>query len=132
MNEVYEFLKAVKTYYLATDDNGQPKVRPFGTVDLFEGAIYIQTGLSKDVAKQMKKNPKVEICAFKAEAGEWIRITAEAIEDPRIEAQDHMLDSYPHLRKRYTPGDGNTAVFKLVNGTATFNSFTAAPRTVDL
>ena len=39
MHEVYEFLKAAGTYYLATVENGQPRVRPFGTIDLFEGRL---------------------------------------------------------------------------------------------
>lgn len=128
MQEVYEFLKKCRTYYLATVDGDQARVRPFGTVDIFDGALTIQTGKVKDVAKQIMANPKVEICAF--DGNEWLRVSAEAVEDPRTEAADHMLDSYPHLRKSYTPGDGNTVVFKLTNATATFSSFTAAPRTV--
>ncbi len=128
MEEVYEFLKAVGTYYLATVENGRPRVRPFGTVDLFDGALTIQTGLSKPVAQQIKAEPRVELCAF--DGTRWLRVAADAVEDPRVEAQEHMLEAYPSLRAMYAPGDGNTAVFRLVNAEATFSSFTAAPRTV--
>ena len=126
MNEVYEFLKAAGTYYLATVENGEPRVRPFGTVDIWNGKLTSQTGLKKDVAKQMLACPKVEICAMTAD-GRWIRVTADAklIED--IDAAEHMLNAYPSLRAMYAPGDGNTAVFALENGRAVIASFTAKP-----
>ena len=128
MKEVYEFLKSAGTYYLATVEGDQPRVRPFGTVDLFEDKIYIQTGLIKPVAKQMAANPKVEISAMAG--GKWIRLAAEAVLDDRIEAQEHMLDAYPHLRGMYQPGDGNTAVYYLKNATAQICSFTEAPKEI--
>ena len=128
MKEVYEFLKKCGTYYLGTVEDGQPPVRPFGTIDLFDGRLTIQTGKVKEVSKQMLANPKVELCAFDGER--WLRVAATAVEEPRLEAQKHMLDAYPSLQKMYQPGDGNTQIFALENGTATFSSFTEAPRTV--
>lgn len=128
MEEVYEFLKQCGTYYLATDDHGQPRVRPFGTIDLFDGGLYIQTGRSKDVYRQMEKNPKVELCAF--DGNRWLRVAAEAETDNRIEAETHMLDAYPSLQGRYQPGDGNTVVLRLKHVTATFSSFTDEPKTI--
>ena len=125
MHEVYEFLKAAGTYYLATVENGQPRVRPFGTIDLFDGKLYIQTGKKKPVADQLKANPKIEISAM--HAGRWIRLEAEAVLDECIEAQIHMLDNYPSLKAMYAPGDGNTEVYYLKNATATICSFTTAP-----
>ena len=129
MNEVYEFLKTCGVYYLATVEGDQPRVRPFGTYDLFEGKLYIQTGKVKAVAKQMKANPKVEISAMSPD-GKWIRITAEAVLDDNVAAQEHMLDAYPSLRAQYTPGDGNTEVYYLKNATAVICSFTDAPKTI--
>lgn len=128
MQEVFDFLKAARTYYLATVEGDQARVRPFGTVNIFDGKLYIQTGKVKDVSKQMHANPKVEICAFKD--GKWLRIAAEAVEDPRVEAKVSMLDAYPHLKDRYDPNDGNTEVFYLKNAVATFSSFTEAPKVV--
>ena len=125
MDRVYDFLKSAGTYYLATDDNGQPRVRPFGTVNVYEGKLYIQTGLKKDVAKQMLANPNIEICAF--QNGDWIRVSGQAILDESLDAQKAMLDNYPHLRKMYAENDGNTAVFYFKNATATISSFTADP-----
>ena len=128
MKEVYEFLKSCGTYYLATVEGDQPRVRPFGTVDLFEDKLYIQTGLVKPVAKQMAANPKVEISAMTG--GKWIRLAAEVVLDERIEAQEHMLEAYPNLRGMYQPGDGNTAVYYLKNATAQICSFTEAPKVI--
>lgn len=128
MEEVYQFLKACGTYYLATMDGTQPRVRPFGTIDKFEGQLTIQTGRKKDVAQQMLANPKVEICAFDGQR--WLRIAAKAVEVPQVAAQEHMLDAYPNLRAMYTPGDGNTVIFALTQATATFSSFTEPSRAV--
>ena len=128
MQQVYDFLKKCGTYYLATVEGEQPRVRPFGTVDLFEGKLYLQTGLSKSVAQQLKADPKVELCAFDGER--WLRVAATAVYDDNREAQKHMLAAYPSLQAMYQPGDGNTAVYYLKNATATFSSFTAAPEVV--
>lgn len=128
MQQVYDFLKKCGTYYLATVEGEQPRVRPFGTVDLFEGKLYLQTGLSKSVAQQLKADPKVELCAFDGER--WLRVAATAVYDDNLEAQKHMLAAYPSLQAMYQPGDGNTAVYYLNDATATFSSFTAAPEVV--
>lgn len=128
MDKIYQFLKDAGTYYLATVEGDQPRVRPFGTIDVFEGKLYIQTGKKKDVSKQIHLNPKIEICAFKD--GVWLRVAAKAAADDRIEAQQHMLDAYPSLQGMYKAGDGNTEVFCLTEGLATFSSFTAAPEII--
>ena len=129
MERVCSFLKEAQTYYLATVDGDQPRVRPFGTIHIFEGKLYIQTGRVKDVAKQLAAKPKAEICAFKD--GVWLRVSGELVDDDRIEAKKSMLDAYPDLRRMYDPEDGNTEVLYFKNAKATFSSFTAAPETVE-
>ena len=128
MKRVEQFLKEAGTYYLATTDGDQPRVRPFGTIHIFEDKLYLQTGKVKDVSKQIHANPKVEICAFKD--GEWLRVSGELVEDDRREARQSMLDAYPELQKMYSADDGNTEVFYLKNAKAVFSSFTKAPETV--
>jgi len=128
MEEVYEFLKKCGTYFLATADGDQPRVRPFGTVDIFENKLYIQTGKVKNVSKQMKINPKIEICGVVGE--KWIRVEATVVEDDRIEAKQHMLDAYPSFKEIYAADDNNTQVFYLKNATATFFSFTEPPKII--
>jgi uncharacterized pyridoxamine 5'-phosphate oxidase family protein len=129
MDEVYEFLKKCKVFYVATEDGDQPRVRPFGAIGKFEDKIYIQTGKVKDVSKQMKANPKVEICAFDGDT-DWVRITAKVVLDERIEAQEAVLDANPGLKKMYAAGDGNNEVYYLDDATATFSSFVKEPHTV--
>ena len=128
MNEVYEFLKKARTYYLATMDGDQPRVRPFGTVDLFEGRLYIQTGKSKKVSQQLQANPKAELCAFLD--GKWLRVAGTLVRDDRVEAKAHMLDNYPELKAMYSADDDNTGVLYFKDAEATFSSFTEAPRTI--
>ena len=127
MEEVRNFLKDCGAYYLATCDGDKPKVRPFGTAEIFEGHLYIQTGKSKNVSKQIEKNPNVEICAFKD--GKWIRVSGKLIEDDRVEAKKSMLDKYPNLRGMYDENDGNTIVLYFTDAVATIYSFTEAPIT---
>ena len=129
MEEVYRFLKEAGTYYLATIDGDQARVRPFGTADLFEGKLYIQTGKKKDVSKQIQANPKVEICAFMN--GTWLRVAGTLVRDDRVEAKAHMLDEHPSLKAMYSAEDDNTEVLYFKDATATFSSFTDAPRTVN-
>ena len=128
MQEVYEFLKACDTYYLATVEGDQPRVRPFGTIDIFEDKLYIQTGKVKDVSKEMQANPKVEICAFNGQ--KWIRVAGEVVRDDRVEPKKHMLDSYPNLQALYRADDDNTEVLYLKNATATISSFTEEPKVI--
>ena len=129
MNEIYEFIKKCGTYYLATvDSNGQPRVRPFGTIHIFEGKLYIQTGKSKDVSKQIQKNPKVELCCF--DGGQWCRLAGELVRDDRVEAKESMLEAYPNLKSMYSATDDNTEVLYFKNAVATLSSFSAAPKEI--
>lgn len=129
MEEVYEFLKKCGTYYLATVEGDQPRVRPFGTVDLFEGKLYIQTGKVKAVSKQLHANPKAELCAFGE--GVWVRVAGNLVADDRIAPKAHMLDAYPNLKAMYSAEDDNTEVLYFEHATATFSSFSAPPKTVE-
>ena len=129
MEEVRNFLKEAGAYFLATMDGDQPRVRPFGTAEIFEGHLYIETAKKKDVFKQIEKNNKVEICALKD--GKWLRVTGNLIIDDRVEAKKDMLDKNPVLRNLYSENDGNTIVLYFEHATATFQSFTEPPRTIE-
>ena len=128
MEQVEKFLKEADVYYLATMEGDQPRVRPFGTAHIFEGKLYIQTGKVKGVYKQLKENPKAEICACIKD--QWLRVSGELIEDDRREARQSMLDDYPSLQSMYSADDGNTAVFYFQNATAVFRSFQAEPEVI--
>ena len=104
-------------------------VRPFGTAEIFENHLYIQTGKNKDVYKQIMKNPFVSICAFKD--GRWIRISGKLIPDDRIEAKKDMLDKNPDLRRMYNELDDKTIVLFFESGKAIISSFTESPRVIE-
>lgn len=125
MQRVRDFLHQTGYYFLATVDGDQPQVRPFGTAEIIEGKLYIQTGHVKAVAHQIAANPKVAICAYNG--SEWLRITATLVEDSRVEIKKAMLDANPGLRSMYDENDSNTAVYFLKDATATISSFTAEP-----
>lgn len=122
MERVCDFLKRAGTYFLATEEGSQPRVRPFGTAHIFEGRLYIQTGKKKKVADQIRNNPRVEICAM--HDGRWLRISGQLEEDDRRDARVSMLEAYPSLKKMYDPDDGNTVVFYFKDAVAVFSSFT--------
>jgi len=128
MQTVLDFLKKTGTYYIATVDGDQPRVRPFGTINLFESKLYIQTGLKKDVAHQIAANPKAEICACDGDT--WLRVACTLVEDNRAEAQQSMLDAYPSIRGIYAVNDGNNVVYYLKDATATFYSFGGEPKVI--
>lgn len=129
MKRVLEFLQKAEVYYLATVEGDQPRVRPFGTVNEFEGRLYIQTGKVKPTSRQLAANSKAEICAFTN--GEWLRVACDLVEDDRFEARKSMLDAYPNLRGMYDENDGNTQVLYMKNAVATFCAFGKAPVTFE-
>ena len=128
MEEIQKFLKECGVYYLATIEGNQPRVRPFGTAEIFENHLYIQTGKSKDVFKQIENNSNVELCAFKD--GKWIRVSGNLVLDDRIEAKKDMLDKNPTLRSMYDENDDNTAVLYFEKGKAIISSFTEEPKVI--
>ena len=130
MKEIYDFLRSAGTYYIATVDNNKPKVRPFGTIEIFEDKLYIQTSKKKDVFKQISLNPNVEICAFLN--GKWIRLAGKLVVDDRVEAKRHMLDCYPNLKSMYSETDPNTAVLYFESATATIYSFTDEAKVIKI
>ena len=129
MKEVQEFLKECGVYFLATSEDNIPHVRPFGTAEIFENKLYIQTGKKKDVSKQIAKNPNVELCAYKD--GKWLRVKGVLVREERLEAKKDMLDKNPELKSMYSAEDDNTEVLYFEKATATFYSFTDSPREIE-
>ena len=129
IERVEKFLQDAGTYYLATTEGDQPRVRPFGTAHIYEGRLYIQTGKVKDVSKQLHANPKAELTAFKD--GEWIRVAGELTEDDSRAARESMLNAYPTLRSMYSEDDGNTEVFYFKHAKATISAFTHGPEVIE-
>ena len=125
LEKVLKFLDEAETYYLATVEGDQPRVRPFGTALVYKDRLYIQTGKVKPVSHQLKANPKAEICAFKDGTG--IRISGELVEDETREIKTLMLEKMPMLRNMYNEDDGNMQMLYFKNAEVVFASFTAPP-----
>lgn len=132
MKRILNFIKEAGIYYLATINGDRPCVRPFGTINLFEGRLYIQTGKIKEVSKQIHKNPHVEISCTSKDGSKWIRLEGVLKEDERVEAKKDMLDHYKELRAMYNENDGNTEVFYFESGKCAFCSFTDKPEVVNI
>ena len=128
IEKVCQYLDEVHTYYLATVEDGQPRVRPFGTALLYHGKLYIQTGKVKPVSHQIAANAKVEICACKGAS--WLRVTGELVNDDDRSAKEAMLEKMPTLKAMYSADDDNMQMLYFKNATATFSSFTSAPETI--
>ena len=128
IDKVYYFLNDVETYYLATVDGTKPKVRPFGTILLFDGKLYIMTEKAKEVYQQIKANPFVEICT--SMSGVWLRVEAELVEDDNRDVKVAMLNKLPALKAMYSPDDDNIQTFYLKDATATFSSFVTEPEVI--
>ena len=128
MEEILKYLRECQTFYIATMDGDQPRVRPFGAVAEFEGRLYFITNNQKNVFKQMSMNPKIEISGVNK--GTWIRLEAKAVVDSRREAREKMLSENPSLSRMYSVDDGIMEVLYLQNATATISSFTAAPKVI--
>lgn len=130
LSKVLAFLDDAQTYYLATVEGDQPRVRPFGTALVYNDKLYIQTGKVKAVSKQLAINPKAEICAFKD--GKWIRITGELVEDDTREVKTLMLEKMPILKHMYNEDDGNMQMLYFKNAKVVFASFGSAPEQFEI
>ena len=115
METIAQFLKDNKTFYIATTEGNQPRVRPFGAVCIFNGRLYFGTGNQKPVSKQMKENPKIEISSATPDGITWLRLTAQAVADDSREARQAMLDATPSIQGKYHADDGVFEVFYLQN-----------------
>lgn len=129
MKEVYAFLRGSGCFFFATMDGDQPRVRPFGVIEIYEDKMYFLTGKKKNVAKQIEKNPKVEISSAIGER--WIRVTGEVKVDDRREAKKFFLDRNPQLRGMYNEDDDNTMLLYFDHATAVISSFVEEPKTYE-
>ncbi|MGD9559336.1 MAG: pyridoxamine 5'-phosphate oxidase family protein [Oscillospiraceae bacterium] len=130
METVLKFFKDNPVFYLATVEGDQPRVRPFGAIAQYDGKLYLCTNSTKDVYKQLKKNPKVELSGTSAEGDSWLRVAAVLQRDTTREAKVAMLEDNPGLKNMYGPDDGIFEVFYLKDAVASFSSFTGQPKTV--
>ena len=128
--EVQAFLTACRTFYLATVEGDQPRVRPFGVAEIINHRLYIMTGKVKDVYKQITANYKFELCGVKLSGTEWIRVSGRLVNDESVEVKKEMLERNPSLKELYSATDDNMAVLYIADGEARFFSFTDPERRI--
>lgn len=126
MNKIVDELKKIKVFYVATVEDNLPKVRPFSSICEFENNAYICSGTQKEIYKQLKNNPYIEISGM-YDGGTWIRVSAKAVIDDRIEAMQAMLDDPTGPSQLYKAGDGRFVVYRLEEVKALKFNFYAAP-----
>ena len=128
MQEVHDLLKKCQTYFIATVDGDQPRVRPFGTVNILRISC-----ISKPVRLKMSLNRSWlirklrSVVCWTAESGfAWKPLLLRTTEwNP-----GKLCRCLPNLKSRYGPDDGNNQVFYLTKATATIYSFTEEPRVI--
>jgi uncharacterized pyridoxamine 5'-phosphate oxidase family protein len=120
VNKATELLQQAKTFYIATMDGDQPRVRPFGAAVEIDGKTYIAMNNTKKVFQQLLKNPKVEISGMISD--KWFRITGTVVRDDRHEARAEFLAQCPI--PMYQADDGLFEVFYFSELSGTLESFT--------
>ncbi|AEF81603.1 pyridoxamine 5'-phosphate oxidase family protein [Leadbettera azotonutricia] len=131
MQEIIQFLNEAKVFYLATAEGDQPRVRPMGFVMEYEGKLCFCTNNKKEMYKQMKANPKIEISACGNE-GKTLRIAGSVAFNTSREAKVKALEVNPHLKTMYSPDDGIFEVFYFIQGTAVFGDMKGGKKEVKL
>lgn len=110
LEDVGKFFGACGTFFLATEDGDQPKVRPLSFQMYEDGKLYFVTGRMKDVFHQMEKNPKVEICGFKG--ADIIRIYGRSVVVDDDALFERCAEVLPLLKQIYNEQTGyKAAVF---------------------
>jgi len=122
-SEILAFLNANPTCYMATLEGNEPRVRAMGMVSAGEDGVIIQTGVYKDIYKQLSANPNVELCFFNAKDGVQVRVSGavELVEDMKL--KEEIVVQRPFLKPIVEKeGYGAIVVYRL-KGKATVWSF---------
>ncbi len=131
MNEILKFLADNPIFYLATVEGDIPKVRPFGFVMNYQGKLHLCTSNQKDVYKQLKANPHLEISTT-SQTGEWLRLKGKAVFNTNKESKQAALDVAPFLSRMYSVDDSIFEVFYIENAEATIQNMKGESKTIKL
>ena len=117
IKKVYDFLENAGTFYLATVEGDQPRVRPYGAMLYYEDKIYIMAFGKTNATRQIADNQKAELCAFK---GQTLRIECKLVEDNRPDVGRALVDKMPSLKSALGENGENGVMYYLKDATATF------------
>jgi pyridoxamine 5'-phosphate oxidase len=118
--EILEFVRANPYCALATTEAGQPRVRMVMILRADERGILFNTGVNKDLCKQIEASTAVELCFFDPKAALQVRIRGRFA--PQKDAETHalVLERLPFLKPMVeAQGIGLLAPYVLKNGRAT-------------
>ena len=132
MNTALEFIKVNPVFHIATVDGAKARVRPFGFIMKRNNKLYFCTNKTKDVYKQLKKNPDIEISDMGNNV--WLRIRGRIVFDETREAKAQAFEESANLLRIYPKGadDETFVTFYFTEAVATLFSFTEAPKKIPL
>ncbi len=117
MSKVKDFLAEAGIFFMATVDGDQPKLRPLGAFLEEDGKLIFGVGDFKNVYRQMRANPLVEIAACKKD-GHWLRYTGRAVFETDERYAEEMIRQ-SHLEAIYNEQTGHKLMtFHLEDATA--------------
>jgi len=123
MKKLIAFSNANPVCYLATSENDQPHVRALGFWFSDETGFYFQTATMKEFYKQLKKNPKTEVCFYKPGdgAGTMLRIEGYVEFVDNIKLKEKCLADRPFLKSLGIKADSpDLILFRIAHGKAHF------------
>lgn len=105
MSRAYDFLKECGYYYLLTMNNDFPAGRPFGSIYEHNDLLYLCTGDSNQVHRQLRKNGNIQLLAKKEGTRQWLRITGKASEvtDPAV--RQLVFEECPSVKAHVSRAD---------------------------
>ncbi|MDE6770119.1 MAG: pyridoxamine 5'-phosphate oxidase family protein [Muribaculaceae bacterium] len=117
LKKIEELLEGAKTYYLATVEGAQPRVRPYGAYVVYDDKLYIMAFYHTNATKQIEHNPKAEICALH---GLTLRIECKLVEDNRQEVKDALLNKMPVLKPILGEKAEQAVMYQVTDAKASF------------
>ena len=126
-------MKANPVFHLATVDGTQARVRPFGFIMIRNKALYFCTNKTKDVYRQLVKNPDIEISGMGSN-NTWLRVRGRIAVDDSRDAKVQAFAEAPNLLRIYPKGadDQIFVTFYFTEAQATLYSFAEAPKNLPL
>lgn len=127
VKEAANILAEAPMCFIATINGNEPKVRAFQYQFEQDGKLWFCTAKSKDVFKQLKANPAVQICAVRQDMT-WVRVSGKvALEDNRA-VKERILSEQPLIKGIYGTADNpDFTTFCLEHGAYTIAGFSGNP-----
>lgn len=127
MKEVTKLLTENPMGFLATVENGEPRVRPWGFMFEENGKFYFCTNNTKDVYRQLQASPSIE---FSSVSGTfvWVRLRGKVTFTEDIRIKEKILASNDLVKSIYQSADNPIfKAFYIEHGLAIISDFSGLP-----